>query len=92
MTPQGLSGLQGQYDEVLGGTPGLRVTASDKPDAPLFEKAATAGAPMTLTLDRKTQEAAESALAGSGKVPSSLVAVDVKTGDLLAVANSPRAT
>ena len=44
---------------------------------------------MTLTLDRKTQEAAESALAGSGTVPSALVAVDVVTGDLLAVANSP---
>jgi hypothetical protein len=85
----GLSGLQGQYDEVLGGTPGLIVTASDKPGAPLFEKAATAGAPMTLTLDRKTQQAAESALAGSRKVASSLVAVDVSTGDLLAVANSP---
>jgi cell division protein FtsI/penicillin-binding protein 2 len=84
----GLSGLQGQYDGTLGGTPGVAVTASDKPDAPLFEKAATAGAPMTLTLDQKTQDAAESALLGSVKVPSSLVAVDVKTGELLAVANS----
>jgi cell division protein FtsI/penicillin-binding protein 2 len=84
----GLSGLQGQYDGTLGGTPGVTVTASDKPDAPLFEKAATAGAPMTLTLDRKTQDAAEAALLGSVKVPSSLVAVDVKTGELLAVANS----
>jgi cell division protein FtsI/penicillin-binding protein 2 len=85
----GLSGLQGQYDAVLGGTPGVTVTASDKPEAPLFEKAATAGAPMTLTLDIKTQEDAELALAGSKKVPSALVAVDVLTGDLLAVANSP---
>ena len=85
----GLRGLQGQYDEVLGGVPGVTVTASDKPKVPLFEKAATAGAPMTLTLDPKTQSAAESALAGSAAVPSSLVAVDVATGDLLAVANSP---
>ena len=85
----GLRGLQGQYDEVLGGVPGVTVTASDKPKVPLFEKAATAGAPMTLTLDPKTQSAAESALAGSAAVPSSLVAVDVVTGDLLAVANSP---
>jgi len=83
----GLSGLQGQYDGTLGGTPGVTVTASDKPDAPLFEKAATAGAPMTVTLDRLTQDAAEAALVRSGKVPSSLVAVDVKTGELLAVAN-----
>ncbi|HZW45303.1 MAG TPA: penicillin-binding transpeptidase domain-containing protein [Dermatophilaceae bacterium] len=85
----GLSGLQGQYDAALGGTPGVQVTASDKPDAPLFEKAAVDGAPMTLTLDAKTQSAAEAALAGSGTVPSALVAVDVATGDLLAVANSP---
>jgi cell division protein FtsI/penicillin-binding protein 2 len=84
----GLSGLQGQYDAMLGGTPGIKVTASDKPEAPLFEKAATAGASMTLTLDLKTQEAAELALTGS-TVPSALVAVDVVTGDLLAVANSP---
>ena len=85
----GLNGLQGQYDAMLGGTPGVTVTASDRPEAPLFEKAATAGAPMTLTLDLKTQDAAELALAGSKLVPSSLVAVDVLTGDLLAVANSP---
>ncbi len=85
----GLSGLQGQYDAALGGTPGVRVTASDKPDVPLFEKPAVDGAPMTLTLDAKTQSAAEAALAGSGAVPSALVAVDVATGDLLAVANSP---
>lgn len=85
----GLSGLQGQYDAALGGTPGVQVTASDKPDVPLFEKAAVDGVPMTLTLDAKTQSAAEAALAGSGTVPSALVAVDVATGDLLAVANSP---
>jgi len=85
----GLNGLQGQYDAALGGTPGVRVTASDKPDVPLFEKAAVDGSPMTLTLDAKTQSAAEAALAGSGTVPSALVAVDVATGDLLAVANSP---
>ncbi len=85
----GLSGLQGQYDAVLGGTPGITVTASDKPDVALFEQAATDGAPMTLTLDPRIQSAAESALGGTGEVPSSLVAVDVVTGDLLAVANSP---
>jgi len=85
----GLSGLQGQYDKLLGGTSGVKVTASDKPDAPLFEKPATDGTPMTLTLDPKTQTAAEAALAGTGAVPSALVAVDVATGDLLAVANSP---
>lgn len=85
----GLSGLQGQYDKQLGGTPGIKVIASDKPATPLFEKPAVAGTPMTLTLDPKVQSAAEAALASTGAVPSALVAVDVTTGDLLAVANSP---
>ncbi len=85
----GLSGLQGQYDAALGGTPGVKVTASDKLDTPLFEKPPVDGAPMTLTLDPAVQAAAEAALAPTGAVPSALVAVDVATGDLLAVANSP---
>jgi len=86
----GLNGLQGQYDATLGGTPGIKVTASDKLDTPLFEKPAVDGAPMTLTLDPRVQAAAESALAGSSTtVRSALVAVDVATGDLLAVASSP---
>ena len=87
----GLSGLQGQYNNVLGGTSGFKVTASDKPDVPLVQKAAVDGKPMTLTLDTKTQKAAEAALTGTGAVPSALVAVDVATGDLLAVASSPEA-
>jgi len=85
----GLSGLQGQYDSLLAGTPGLKVTASDKPEVPLFEKPAVPGVPMKLTLDTKTQRAAEAALAAGPKVPSALVAVDVATGDLLAAANWP---
>jgi len=83
-----LSGLQGQYNKVLSGTSGVKVTSSDKPGTPLLEKPAVNGKPMTLTMDTKTQKAAEAALGGSGK-PSALVAVDVATGDLLAVANSP---
>jgi len=85
----GLSGLQGQYNSVLDGTNGVKVTASDKPGTPLFEKPTVDGKPITLTLDTKTQKAAESALAGTGTVPSALVAVDVTSGDLLAVASSP---
>ncbi len=85
----GVSGLQGQYDGQLGGTPGVQVTSSGRPDAPLFEKAAVPGTDVRTTLDPAVQEAAEGALAGSGDVPSALVAVDVRTGDVLASANSP---
>ena len=85
----GVSGLQGQYDPVLGGTPGVKVTSSAKPDAPLFEKAPVSGTDVKTTLDPAVQDAAERALGGSGDVPSALVAVDVKTGGVLAAANSP---
>jgi cell division protein FtsI/penicillin-binding protein 2 len=85
----GTSGLQGQYDRVLGGTPGISVASSGKPDTPLFEKAGTPGEDVQLTLSPSVQEAAEKALAGTGAVPSALVAIDVPTGDVLAAANSP---
>ena len=85
----GLSGLQGQYDSVLAGTPGVTVTSSGSPDRPLFEKPTTDGKDVQLTLDPRVQTAAEAALARTGDVPSALVAVDVKTGDVLASANSP---
>lgn len=83
----GLSGLQRQYDGVLAGTPG--VTVETDTGKALFEKAPVDGADVTVTLDPDVQEAAESALSGTGSVPSGMVAVDVKTGDILAAANNP---
>jgi cell division protein FtsI/penicillin-binding protein 2 len=86
----GLSGIQGQYDALLGGTAGVTVTvAGTNPATTLFEQPAQDGKNLTLALDPAVQAAAEKALAGSKDVPSALVAVDVKSGDLLAVANSP---
>jgi cell division protein FtsI/penicillin-binding protein 2 len=88
----GVSGLQRQYDEQLAGTPGVTVEAA--PDAkgsdprPLFTQDAVAGKPLKLTLQRDVQEAADAALQGLSQ-PSALVAVDVRTGAVLAVANSP---
>ena len=86
----GRSGLQAQYDETLAGATGIRVTASGDGGATLFEKAATDGEDVETTLDPAVQEAAEKALADSKlKVPGAVVAVDVKSGEVLAVANSP---
>jgi cell division protein FtsI/penicillin-binding protein 2 len=87
----GVSGLQRQYDEQLGGTAGLTVQAVPAGGGEartLFEQAAKDGQPLRLTLDAKVQKAADAALTGLSQ-PSALVAVDVKTGDVLAVANSP---
>jgi len=86
----GRSGLQAQYDEELGGASGIRVTASGDAGATLFEKAATDGADVETTINPAVQQAAEKALADSRlKVPGALVAVDVKSGEVVAVANSP---
>jgi len=86
----GRSGLQAQYDHTLAGTTGTRVTVSGDGGATLFEKAATDGDDVETTLDPTVQEAAEKALADSKlKVPGAVVALDVKSGEVLAVANSP---
>ncbi|WP_156399853.1 penicillin-binding transpeptidase domain-containing protein [Phycicoccus sp. Soil748] len=85
----GVSGLQGRYDAELAGTPGVQVTSSAKPDSPLFSKDAVDGKDVQTTLSPDAQTAAESAVARTGSVPSALVAVDVRTGDVLASANSP---
>ena len=85
----GLTGLQGRYDAALRGAPGVRVSASTEPDVPLFEQPAVAGVDVTVTLRTSVQAAAEQALEATGTVPSALVAVDVRSGQLLAVANAP---
>jgi cell division protein FtsI/penicillin-binding protein 2 len=86
----GRSGLQAQYDATLAGAPGIRVTASGEGGATLFEKAPTDGADVDTTLDPTVQLAAEKALAGADlDVPGAVVAVDVRSGEVLAVANSP---
>jgi cell division protein FtsI/penicillin-binding protein 2 len=86
----GRSGLQAQYDTTLAGEPGIRVVAGGKGGPTLFDRAATDGADVVTTLDPAVQEAAEKALADSTlKVPGAVVAVDVRSGEVLAVANSP---
>ena len=84
----GRSGLQAQYDEQLAGTFGTSVRSSG--GATLFEQAATDGVDVKTTLDPAVQVAAEKALADAGlKVPGAIVAVDVRSGEVLAAANSP---
>ncbi len=87
----GVSGLQRQYDALLAGSPGIRVLAvpaAGGPGEQVFAAAPTPGRPLRLTLERRVQLAADAALAGL-QVDAALVAVDVRTGAVLAVANSP---
>lgn len=88
----GLSGLQRQYDERLGGTPGLEVEVVDAAGEVVRSLTSTppvAGTPLQLTLDPAVQTAADAALAtapeGTG---AALVVVQPSTGDVLAVANA----
>lgn len=95
----GLSGVQRQYDEHLSGTSGAvveRVRGEQRRDLHSVEP--VDGTPLQLTLDARVQRAADSALAtvaatagtpDRGNGNAALVAVDVPSGDVLAVSNTP---
>jgi cell division protein FtsI/penicillin-binding protein 2 len=86
----GRTGLQASQDAALGGTAGLRVEAIAPAVAPRLIKdfPAVPGTNVTITIDRRVQDAAQQALAGAPK-PAALVAIRVSTGEILAVANGP---
>jgi cell division protein FtsI/penicillin-binding protein 2 len=91
----GSSGLQYAFQQQLAGTPGGTVTMRDKETKltvkPVFTQPGKAGTPVRTTLDLRLQRAAEAAVATS-KLPTSLVAVQASTGQILAVANGPGVT
>ncbi|NOY79495.1 MAG: hypothetical protein GXP31_00680, partial [Kiritimatiellaeota bacterium] len=87
---RGRSGLELQYDRELAGSAGTRMVRVDtlgyvhgiigKPVEP------TDGNDLILTLDRHAQESAQQVLVG---VRGALVALDVRSGAVLAMASSP---
>jgi cell division protein FtsI/penicillin-binding protein 2 len=89
----GLSGLQRAYDERLAGSAGVVVNAlrDGEVSEQLFAAAPEEGQFVRVTLDAAVQQAADAALATAtgGNGNAALVAVDVPTGDVLAVANTP---
>lgn len=88
----GLSGLEGTFERRLAGTPSGEVRtvdlASEETARTLFQFTGTPPQPVRTTLDRRTQEAAEAALAGVTS-PAALVALDAGTGDVRAVVSRP---
>lgn len=88
----GQGGLQQKHDQLLRGTPGIRVVIARKApdgttqDTVLHTIEPKAGSPLKTTLDIKTQRAAEAALEKLGR-NSSLVAVKVSDGSIVAAAN-----
>ena len=88
----GLSGLQREYDEHLSGTAGYTVDrVGEASRTELFRVEPVDGADLRLGLDVDVQAAAEAALsaANDGNGNAALVAVDMQSGDVLAVANTP---
>ena len=90
----GQGGLQEALNTKLAGTPGLAVQALDatgKPVSTLATVAAPqAGTPVTLTLDRAVQTAAEATLS-TVALPAAIVVTQPSTGKVLAVANDAAA-
>ena len=90
----GLSGLQAAMNKRLSGTATTSVVVR-MADGQLLDTIKTfpgsPGAPVKTTIDVATQTAAERALAHEAK-PAALVAVDTRSGAILAAANTPDAT
>lgn len=88
----GSFGLQARYQRQLAGRPSGAVflvkRSTGKPIATLATFAGAPGIPVHTTLDPKVQAAADAALKGTTE-NSSLVAIDIRNGDVLAVANGP---
>jgi len=92
VTPQlkGRDGLEAEYDKVLAGTPGSRIVMVD---AVGYDRRTVLdidyprnGCNLILTIDANAQAAAERVLEGNA---GALVAVNVKTGAVLAAASAP---
>jgi cell division protein FtsI/penicillin-binding protein 2 len=89
----GKSGLQARYQAQLGGTPTSKVLIkgpSGQEIATLASTEGKPGAPVKTTIDPRVQALAEKVMAENtaGK-NASIVAIDTKTGGILAAANNP---
>jgi penicillin-binding protein 2 len=94
----GKSGIEQQYEEFLTGTPGRAVVEVDAAGEPqgreyLSSRAPVPGRNIQLSIDLPTQEALESGLADAAAVTGAKgaagVAMDPRTGEVLALASYP---
>lgn len=95
---EGLAGLELAYEGLLGGRSGYRVLEQDPfgrwiPQGTFQEEPPVSGADLVLTIDRDLQHAAAGALRRAveetGAKGGTVVAVDPRTGEILAMANRP---
>lgn len=92
----GVEGVERQFDQVLKGTPGRRVIRKDAKGRQievLEQQGATAAQNLQLSIDQRIQAVAyrelKKAVMTFGATSGSLVMVDVHTGEILAMVNSP---
>lgn len=95
---KGLTGIELQYNSYLSGVPGMKIAELDKNnrDLPYTISQFTApinGKDVTLTIDEKVQyfaeKAAEQAYEDNKAKAASVLVMDPKTGEVLAMANKP---
>jgi len=87
----GQSGIEYEYDRFLRGQPGadrFQVDALGRPTGQLGSERAAAGDNIRLTIDSDLQATADGAL-GSFGLPGAAVAMDVETGEVLAMSSAP---
>jgi len=87
----GQSGIEYEYDRFLRGKAGasrFQVDARGRPTGQLASDRARAGDNIRLTIDSDLQALTEGAL-GSFGLPGASVAMDVETGEILAMASAP---
>lgn len=94
----GFGGLEQKYDSMLRGAPGEILTERDPQGRPIpvgktFVKPSAPGQDLVLTIDRQVQFTAETELAKAIKAYNakggSIVVMDPKNGEILALANLP---
>jgi len=92
----GVEGVERHYDDILKGTPGRKVVRKDAKGREvevLEEEQATAARDIHLSIDQRIQAVAyrelKKAVLTFGATSGSLVLVDVHSGEVLAMVNSP---
>ncbi len=94
----GLAGLEFEYQKLLAGTPGERMQELDPTGKPIVgglhvERTPVAGASVVTTIDRElqfqAQAALEEAVENQGARGGTVIVMDPRTGDILAMASYP---